>query len=109
MKYIILGRRERTILAWNVRTGFERSLVEMFSNCDAFGSVMLSGQIPITKTMLYGMAVSYGTCNGHSLASAGIFYPESPQYVCEMLQHQTRNNFRWTRLPNMMMGRVGFA
>ncbi len=84
------GRREPTILAMHVLTGFERSLVEMFFNCDAFGSVMLSGQIPITKTMLYGMAMSDGTCNGQSRASAGIFYPESQQYVCEMLQHQTR-------------------
>ncbi len=47
--------------------------------------------------------------NGQPLESAGVFHPESQQYACKILRHQSRINFKCKRLPHMMTKRVGFA
>ncbi len=73
-------KRDRSVMAWSVSNGLERSLVGMFFEGDSFGTALLSGRIwNVKNKVLFGMAVCGGVCNGQPLCSAGILYPERRQ------------------------------
>ncbi len=74
------GRQERSVMAWNISTGLSRSLVGIIFDSDAFGTALLSGQMPNSKDELFfGMAVCGGVSNCQAVVSAAILYPERKQ------------------------------